>query len=40
MDIASYILGTEDGRKNVVIEGSVTCTDDGQGNVVINEEAK
>lgn len=38
-DIISYILGLEKGRGegNVVIEGSVTCTDDGNGNITITE---
>lgn len=40
MDITSYILGTEDGKKNIEIEGGINCTDDGHGNIVITEEAK
>ena len=40
-DIFSYILGkkkgNEEGTQNVVISGSITATDDGDGNVEISE---
>jgi hypothetical protein len=40
-DIFSYIMGkkkgNEEGTQNVVISGSITATDDGDGNVVIKE---
>lgn len=36
-DLASYIMGQEDGKKAVVIEGDITCTDDGEGNITIEE---
>ena len=40
-DILSYLLGkkkgNEEGTQNVVISGSVTATDDGDGNIEIKE---
>ena len=40
-DIFSYIMGkkkgNEEGTQNVVISGSITATDDGDGNVEIKE---
>lgn len=42
MDILSYIIGYTSGEAAnsgvVDIEGGVTCTDDGEGNVTITEE--
>lgn len=41
IDIVSYILGhtkgKADGASDVVIEGSITCTDDGNGNITVTE---
>lgn len=41
-DEVSYIIGYQKGKKagteNIVIEGGVTCTDDGNGNITITEE--
>ena len=40
-DIFSYIMGkkkgNEEGTQNVVISGSITATDDGDGNVETKE---
>ena len=37
-DLASYLMGQTDGKGEVIIEGSVTCTDpNNDGNVVIEE---
>lgn len=42
MDILSYILGFESGQSKgastVVIEGGITCTDDGEANITITED--
>ena len=39
-DIVSYILGKKIGEKTVVIESSdYTFSDDGDGNIVIEEES-
>ena len=38
MDIISYILGHENGERNVVITGAINCVDDGDGNITITEE--
>ena len=38
-DMISYIMGLGDGKSDVVIEGSVTCTDpNSDGNVIITED--
>ena len=39
IDIASYILGYIRGKRtgNIVISGSINCTDDGSGNITITE---
>ena len=41
MDIVSYIIGlikgTEKGKSTVVIDGDISCTDTGSGNIVIEE---
>lgn len=37
-DMASYEMGKTDGKGEVVIEGGVTCTDDGNGNITITED--
>lgn len=41
IDIVSYILGLvkgkAEGASNVIIEGEVTCADDGNGNITITE---
>lgn len=39
-DLTSYILGISKGGgdKTVIIEGDINCTDDGNGNVTIEEE--
>lgn len=41
IDIVSYILGLIKGRiegaSNIVIEGTFTATDDGNGNITITE---
>jgi len=34
-DAVSYIMGKQAGA--VVIEGGITCTDDGEGNVEVEE---
>lgn len=40
-DIVSYLIGLvkgkKEGSKNVVIEGAINCTDDGNGNITITE---
>lgn len=40
-DVFSYLMGKkkgeEEGTQNVVITGSVTATDDGDGNIEIKE---
>lgn len=38
-DAVSYIMGKEDGEKNVEITGAINCADDGEGNITITEEA-
>lgn len=42
IDIVSYILGLIKGKSmgasHVIIEGGITCTDDGNGNITITEE--
>lgn len=42
IDIVSYILGLikgkAEGAGNVIIEGGITCTDDGNGNITITED--
>lgn len=42
IDIVAYLLGFFKGKaigvQEVVIEGGITCTDDGNGNVTITED--
>lgn len=42
MDIISYIIGYDAGESKaqgtVVIDGGITCADDGEGNITITEE--
>lgn len=42
MDIISYIIGYTSGQTEgageVTIDGNLTCTDDGEGNITITEE--
>lgn len=38
-DVISYVMGVASGKKSIEITGGITCTDDGQGNVTITEEA-
>lgn len=38
IDILSYEMGRVKGQGEVVIEGGVTCTDDGDGNITITED--
>lgn len=38
-DPVSYAMGSASGKDKVEISGSVTCTDDGEGNITITEEA-
>lgn len=42
MDIISYIIGytsgQAEGASEVTIDGNLTCTDDGEGNITITEE--
>ena len=35
--ILGFIKGKSEGSKNVVIEGAINCTDDGNGNITITE---
>lgn len=41
IDIKSYVMGyeegTSDGEHSVVIESGIICTDEGNGNIVIEE---
>ena len=36
-DIVSYILGKKSGEKTVVISSDYTYTDDGEGNITVEE---
>ena len=42
IDIISYIMGFVKGKAKgasaVIIEGGITCTDDGSGNITITED--
>ena len=42
MDTVSYILGLKKGKGEgggqVIIEGDITCVDDGNGNITITED--
>ena len=42
LDMTSYLIGyyagDETGKREVVISGAITCTDDGDGNVTITQE--
>lgn len=40
MDMISYVMGLEDGKKNVVLSGDITCTDDGEGNVEVTTDGE
>lgn len=35
--LVGLIKGRREGEKNVTITGSITCTDDGDGNITITE---
>lgn len=40
-DVISYIMGMSNGKSAVEVDGTVVCTDDGEGNIVMtvsNEE--
>ena len=37
-DAISYILGLENGEKIINLDGEITCTDDGDGNITITVE--
>lgn len=34
----SYVMGLEDGKKNVVLSGDIICADDGEGNVEVTTD--
>lgn len=37
-DIIAFILGKKQGERHVEIDGeNITCTDDGNGNIIIEE---
>lgn len=35
MDMISYVMGLEDGKRKVELSGDIVCTDDGEGNVTM-----
>lgn len=37
-EILAYLLGKKRGGGDVVIEGGITCSDDGEGNITITED--
>ena len=39
IDLFSFLLGVKKGNGTVDITNGVTCTDDGEGNITITEEA-
>ena len=34
-DVISYIMGMSNGKSAVQVDGTVVCTDDGEGNIVM-----
>ena len=34
-DVLSYVMGSNASSRSVVIDGTIICTDDGEGNVTI-----
>ena len=40
MDMISYVMGLEDGKRKVELSGDITCTDDGEGNVEVTTDGE
>lgn len=40
MDMISYVMGLEDGKRKVELSGDITCTDDGEGNVEVTNDGE